>query len=99
MGRRSNAFLPWSEHNIGRYVAKMASSAVLRFAPANEIDNIGTTALKCDLRSDGLTVRKMKERGFDGPITYEEGLEVAKRIRASRYLGMFLVARTSQLYL
>ncbi|OBZ84017.1 GTP-binding protein rho3 [Choanephora cucurbitarum] len=37
-------------------------------------------ALKCDLRYDEVVLKKMK------PIVYEEGLEVAKKIRAIRYL-------------
>ncbi|KAI8349226.1 small GTPase superfamily [Choanephora cucurbitarum] len=37
-------------------------------------------ALKCDLRYDEVALKKMK------PIVYEEGLEVAKKIHAIRYL-------------
>ncbi|KAI8371111.1 small GTPase superfamily [Blakeslea trispora] len=37
-------------------------------------------ALKCDLRYDEVVLKKVK------PIMYEEGLEVAKRIHAIRYL-------------
>ncbi|GAN09302.1 GTP-binding protein rho3 [Mucor ambiguus] len=37
-------------------------------------------ALKCDLRDDEVALKKVK------PILYEEGLEVAKSIKAIRYL-------------
>ncbi|CAO3648955.1 unnamed protein product [Mucor hiemalis] len=37
-------------------------------------------ALKCDLRDDEVTLKKFK------PVLYEEGLEVAKKIHAIRYL-------------
>jgi len=42
-------------------------------------------ALKCDLREDETTIRNLA-RMDDRPVTYEEGLVVAKRIHASRYL-------------
>jgi len=42
-------------------------------------------ALKCDLRDDG-TVRERLARFGQSTIQYEEGLAVARRIRASRYL-------------
>lgn len=43
-------------------------------------------ALKCDLREDEVANRKLIERGQRGILSYEDGLEVAKRIRAHRYL-------------
>ncbi|GAA5972273.1 hypothetical protein JCM11641_002384 [Rhodosporidiobolus odoratus] len=42
-------------------------------------------ALKCDLREDHATREKLAQNG-DAPVEYEQGLAVAKRIRASRYL-------------
>ncbi|ORY69273.1 P-loop containing nucleoside triphosphate hydrolase protein [Leucosporidium creatinivorum] len=42
-------------------------------------------ALKCDLRED-LRTREKLERTGHGPVEYDEGLNVARRIRASRYL-------------
>lgn len=42
-------------------------------------------ALKCDLRDDRVAVSRLKERGMS-TIGYNEGLEMAKRIRAVRYL-------------
>jgi len=42
-------------------------------------------ALKCDLREDRAIVERLERYGTQ-PVQYEEGLEVAKRIRASRYL-------------
>jgi len=42
-------------------------------------------ALKCDLRDDR-TVREKLARYNKQPVQYEQGLEVARRIRASRYL-------------
>ncbi|KDN52352.1 hypothetical protein K437DRAFT_254334 [Tilletiaria anomala UBC 951] len=42
-------------------------------------------ALKCDLRSEGAFLEKLAQRG-ETPVDYEDGLAVAKRIRAARYL-------------
>jgi len=42
-------------------------------------------ALKCDLREDPETKRRLAARR-ESPVEYEEGLAVARRIRASRYL-------------
>jgi len=42
-------------------------------------------ALKCDLREDIHTIRKMQQFN-QRPVTYEEGLTVARNIHASRYL-------------
>jgi len=42
-------------------------------------------ALKCDLRDDPNVVRTLSRQGMH-PCQYEEGLAVARRIRASRYL-------------
>jgi len=42
-------------------------------------------ALKCDLRDDR-TIRERLQRYGTHPVQYEEGLAVARRIRASRYL-------------
>ncbi|KIM34289.1 hypothetical protein M408DRAFT_325728 [Serendipita vermifera MAFF 305830] len=42
-------------------------------------------ALKCDLREDPATVEKLSRQGKH-PVIYEEGLAVARRINASRYL-------------
>ncbi|KAI8882867.1 hypothetical protein K501DRAFT_220355 [Backusella circina FSU 941] len=39
-------------------------------------------ALKCDLRDDEVSLKKKNDK----PILYEEGLEVAKKINAIRYL-------------
>jgi len=43
-------------------------------------------ALKCDLRDDR-AVRERLARYGQQPVQYEDGLSVARRIRASRYLG------------
>lgn len=56
-------------------------------------------ALKCDLRDDR-TVRDRLARYGAHTVQYEEGLAVARRIRASRYLGayhsfLYLVVRVS----
>ncbi|CAG8608604.1 14007_t:CDS:2, partial [Acaulospora colombiana] len=68
----------------------------------DSLDNIGTkwanelieycpgvkvvlVALKCDLREDIQAVRNMQRLG-ERPVTYDEGLAVARSIRASRYL-------------
>ncbi|KIK61559.1 hypothetical protein GYMLUDRAFT_42561 [Collybiopsis luxurians FD-317 M1] len=42
-------------------------------------------ALKCDLRDD-YSVKERLQRFAAQPVQYEEGLAVARRIRASRYL-------------
>ncbi|KAJ3994296.1 P-loop containing nucleoside triphosphate hydrolase protein [Lentinula boryana] len=42
-------------------------------------------ALKCDLRDDYLIKERLQRFGSH-PVQYEEGLAVARRIRASRYL-------------
>ena len=43
-------------------------------------------ALKCDLRDDPVVKERLKRYGLQ-TVQYEEGLAVARRIRASRYLG------------
>ncbi|KAK1215479.1 Rho GTPase [Marasmius sp. AFHP31] len=45
-------------------------------------------ALKCDLRDDWPVKERLQRYGTH-PVQYEEGLTVARRIRASRYLGMY----------
>lgn len=49
--------------------------------------NRATLALKCDLRDDGSTRERLARYGMQA-VQYEEGLATARRIRASRYLGM-----------
>ena len=46
----------------------------------------GPGALKCDLRDDRNVGERLARHGMH-PVPYEEGLAVARRIRASRYLG------------
>ena len=46
-----------------------------------------TPALKCDLRDDASTRERLARYGMQA-VQYEEGLATARRIRASRYLGM-----------
>ena len=48
-------------------------------------DDLG--ALKCDLRHDRNVGERLAHHGMH-PVPYEEGLAVARRIRASRYLGV-----------
>lgn len=43
-------------------------------------------ALKCDLRDDRITQDRLARYNMH-TVQYEEGLTVARRIRASRYLG------------
>lgn len=43
-------------------------------------------ALKCDLRDDPHVKERLQRYGTR-PLQYEEGVAVARRIRASRYLG------------
>ena len=44
------------------------------------------TACKCDLRDDRAVQERLARFGYH-TVQYEEGLAVARRIRASRYLG------------
>jgi hypothetical protein len=44
-------------------------------------------ALKCDLRDDRPVKERLMRYGTH-PVQYEEGLAVARRVRASRYLGV-----------
>jgi Rho family protein len=46
-------------------------------------------ALKCDLRDDPTTNAQLRDRRMGGTVSYEEGLKVAQRIKAARYLGTF----------
>ena len=61
-------------------------------------------ALKCDLRSasgednedeDGNNEQTVKTERKKDMLTYHQGVEVAKRIRALRYLGEFFFAPRS----
>lgn len=44
------------------------------------------SALKCDLREEPDVKEKLFRRGLR-PVSYEDGLSVARAIRATRYLG------------
>jgi Rho family protein len=46
-------------------------------------------ALKCDLREDPDVKMRLSKRNMR-PVQYEEGLELARTIRATRYLGMLV---------
>ena len=46
------------------------------------------TACKCDLRDDRAVKERLARIGYH-TVQYEEGLAVARRIRASRYLGTY----------
>ena len=48
-------------------------------------------ALKCDLRDDQHVKERLQRYGTR-PIQYEEGVTVARRIRASRYLGKVAIS-------
>lgn len=54
-------------------------------------------ALKCDLRDDRAVKERLQRYGTH-PVQYEEGLAVARRIRASRYLGPSPPQTISQLF-
>jgi hypothetical protein len=51
-------------------------------------------ALKCDLREDASVKEKLFRRGLR-PVSYEEGLSVARSIRATRYLGKSAMSAAS----
>ena len=63
-----------------------ASSFSLSQASAHHAISPCHLALKCDLRDDS-TVKERLNRYGSHTVQYEEGLAVARRIRASRYLG------------
>lgn len=48
-------------------------------------------ALKCDLRDDSHVKERLQRYGTR-PVQYEEGVTVARRIRASRYLGTVVIS-------
>jgi Rho family, other len=50
---------------------------------------LALVALKCDLREDEATKARLARFG-DKCISYDEGLAMAKQIRAVRYLGISL---------
>ncbi|KAG8983947.1 Rho GTPase [Tulasnella sp. JGI-2019a] len=55
---------------------------ILEFCPGVKIVLV---ALKCDMREDPVVVDRLARTGSH-PVDYDEGLAVARRIRASRYL-------------
>jgi len=55
---------------------------VMEYCPGVKIVLV---ALKCDLRDDHLVRERLAQYGTR-PVEYEQGLAVARRIRASRYL-------------
>ncbi|GAW09621.1 gtp-binding protein rho3 [Lentinula edodes] len=55
---------------------------ILEFCPGVKLVLV---ALKCDLRDD-YSIKERLQRYGTHPVQYEEGLAVARRIRASRYL-------------
>ena len=66
------------------YISPFAPSPDL---PGNGLSP-GTTALKCDLRDEPTVQDRLARYGLH-TVQYEEGLTVARRIRASRYLGAY----------
>jgi hypothetical protein len=64
-------------------LSSLVSDGTINFYVSNYL-----LALKCDLRDDP-TVRDRLQRYSMHAVQYEEGLAVARRIRASRYLGTF----------
>lgn len=54
--------------------------------PIIELMEFTPLALKCDMREDNAVVDRLQRQGLR-PVDYEDGLAVARRIRASRYLG------------
>ncbi|POY71285.1 putative Small monomeric GTPase [Rhodotorula taiwanensis] len=55
---------------------------IRRYCPGVKL---ALVALKCDLRGDLQTQQDLAQYG-ERPVSYEEGLAMARRIRASRYL-------------
>lgn len=56
--------------------------------------NACSAALKCDLRDEQTVQDRLARYGLH-TVQYEEGLTVARRIRASRYLGECVLTRGS----
>jgi hypothetical protein len=75
--------LSWGQAYPDRYVKGWNSPGRQPHAAA---------ALKCDLRDDPAVKEKLARRSLH-PVSYEEGLSVARAIRASRYLGERAVGR------
>lgn len=59
----------------------------LNFTFPQNLTQSRSTALKCDLREDQETQARLARYNMR-TVQYEEGLTVARRIRASRYLGV-----------
>ena len=59
--------------------------------PASPSSRFSLLALKCDLRDDRTVKERLARYGIQ-PVQYEEGLSVARRIRASRYLGTHIAS-------
>lgn len=51
-----------------------------------DIHPTNNTALKCDLRQDPAIVARLEKSG-EQPVSYDEGLALARKLKASRYLG------------
>lgn len=65
-----------------RYATKLPSRPLITLTP------FASVALKCDLREDRAVSDRLARYNMH-TVQYEEGLTVARRIRASRYLGRF----------
>lgn len=96
--RRDFGVLPWSKGScwhktasepLNWLVTSIAGSCwlVAPICPRSSVCSHLPSALKCDLRDD-LAVKERLKRYGTHTVQYEEGLAVARRIRASRYLGM-----------
>ena len=67
----------------------LCSSVSQHYAQKKAQTLLVSLALKCDLREDRQVMERLAQFGMH-TVQYEEGLAVARRIRASRYLGAFV---------
>ena len=84
---RSVFFLP--EVRTNQAPSSWYSLVCTSFLLRNELFVSWFPALKCDLRDDPNVKERLARYGAH-TVQYEEGLDVARRIRASRYLGACL---------
>ncbi|GFZ51604.1 GTP-binding protein RHO1 [Saitozyma sp. JCM 24511] len=76
---------PVSLDNAGTKVRMKPTLADMKMLDLFGCQSDAAAALKCDLRDDPAVKEKLARRALH-PVSYEEGLSVARAIRASRYL-------------
>ena len=87
---RLHVFCLPARSNVRLSLSSLSSLVRLSSYVIGIIAQTSLLALKCDLRDDPAVKERLKRYGTHS-VQYEEGLAVARRIRASRYLGAFLI--------